>query len=76
LVSEEELVAILNEELAKHEAYERCQFIDIKMLRDENSEGCNWYEAELRGGGVPIEICKTDAHRIVYEAMKKYNVKR
>lgn len=76
LVTEEELIKLLNNQLAEHEDSEGYSF-DQGVLRlagvDEN--GCNWSTVHLRGSGVPVAPMAPIADRIVGEAKKKYNIK-
>ena len=72
-VSEEELLAILNEELSKHAELRKCSFISIQRAKLDKS-GCNW-SAAVRSSGAPHYISAPVTGKIVSEAQKKYNVK-
>jgi hypothetical protein len=78
LVSNEELVSILNEKLSKYEECENCRFNGIIELAEEDKEGCNWSTASsiitCSDGGT--EICYPYAARVVSEVGKKYNIKK
>jgi hypothetical protein len=76
LVTREELLAILNEELKKREGMENYSFTSVGYeLVEPDAEGCNWSTPVLRGSGVPLEPCIPIARRVVEEARKKYNLK-
>lgn len=75
VLSEEELILLLNGELSKHEECNDCRFVGIVKLRDKDEGGCNWSNANLRCSGVPTEICKPVAERVICEAKAKYNIK-
>lgn len=76
LVSEIELIKILNAELAKYEECKNCHF-DAPPVRlvEPDKDGCNWSTIYLRCSGVPAEICAPFSERIVLDAKKKYNLK-
>jgi len=75
LVTEEELIAVLNQELHKTENPEDYRFENIIRLVDKDKDGCNWSEVFVRGSGVPVKAVLPLADRIVHEAKKKYNLK-
>ncbi len=76
LVSGDELVKILNEELAKYEECKDCSFHAPPFkLVEPHKDGCNWSTINLRCSGVPHEICSPFANRVVTEAQQKYNLK-
>ena len=74
LVSEEELLKLLNSQLAEDEDCRDCRFTSIERLAEEDKDGCNWYMATLRCSGVPGQVCMPTATRIVARAKEKYNV--
>lgn len=77
LVSEEELIEILNKELRKREDSEGYSFSPgVMRLRDKDKDGCNWSTSvKFRGSGVPVIAMADVAKWIVAEARKKYNLK-
>jgi hypothetical protein len=75
LITEKELVKILNNELGKVEDSGGYNFTHVMRLRDQDKNGCNWTEASLAGSGVPVKPMVPVAERIVFEAKKKYNLK-
>lgn len=79
LISEEELLSILNSQLSKYEECKDCRF-DTPPLKlvELDKDGCNWSTINMRCSGIPPEIskiCRSFAERIVFEARKKYNIK-
>jgi hypothetical protein len=75
LVTEKELISLLNEKLRDHEECNNCQFTSILKLREHDSTGCNWSSPRLRCSGVPVEICRPFAESVIANAKTKYNVK-
>jgi hypothetical protein len=76
LVSEEELISILNSKLSEYDECKECSFEGILKLAEEDKDGCNWSNANVRCSGVAMEICLQFAERISFEAKQKYNIKR
>ena len=75
-VSEDELLAILNEELSKCEGCKWCRFDNPPMkLAHPDEDGCNWSTVNIRCSGVPVKICQPFVERIVSDARRKYNLK-
>lgn len=74
-VSEDELLVLLNEELAKHSDMNKVSFTSIERSSKPDSTGCNWPRAQVRSSGVPHYLSAPITGRIVSEARKKYNVK-
>jgi hypothetical protein len=76
LVTEKELVRLLNEELAKEDNSEGYSFMEgVIRLVDTDENGCNWSEVSLRGSGVPVKPMLPTADRIIAEAKSKYNLR-
>lgn len=75
LVTEEELLAILNRELHKTEKAEDYRFENVIRLTDKDKDGCNWCEVFIRGSGVHVEPILRKVDLIIYEVKKKYNLK-
>ena len=72
LVSEEELISILNAGLSKYEDYKDCHFREgVIKLVEPDAQGCNWSSVTLRG--------RCGNQRYVYElladARKRFNIK-
>jgi hypothetical protein len=72
LVSEEELISILNAGLSKYEDYKDCHFMEgVVKLDEPDDEGCNWATVYLRG------VCadRRYAYELVADAKKNFNIK-
>ena len=74
IVSEEELVGILNTELSKYDECKKCNFDFINKLEEPNMSGSNWYSANMRCGGGTSALCRQVAERIISEARKRMNI--
>ena len=76
-VSREQLLATMNEELAKHGVCEDCQ-IDgpIRLFERPDETGCNWSEdITTRCSGRSVtEQCHQTVSRVVADARRKYNI--
>lgn len=75
LLTEEELVSRLNQELRKHGECDDCKFEHVRKLTGLDSEGCNWAEPNLRCSGVPADVCVPSAKQVIREARAIYNLK-
>lgn len=75
LVSERELVEILNQRIHKFEECGPCELGGVMRLRGTDESGCNWSPPGLRSSGQPSEICAPIAARVVREAMAEFNLK-
>lgn len=75
-VSRERLLAIMNEELAKHDLCEDCRFQGpIYQLQEIDETECNWpRDITLRCSGRSTEPCEEVASRIVADARRRYNL--
>ena len=74
IVSEEELVGILNTELSKYDECKKCKFDFINKLAEPDKSGSNWYSANMRSGGGASAFCRQVADRVVSEARKQMNI--
>jgi len=74
-LSEEELLMLLNEELANHNDMSKVSFTSMERLSRPDSTGCNWSRAQVRSRGVRHYLSAPITGQIVSEARKKYNVK-
>ena len=75
LVTEEQLLAWLNAELAKHDQCDGCRFNTVSRLAEEDAAGCNWTMPGIRCSGVPSQVCAPFAKRVAARAMEKFNLK-
>jgi len=74
IVSEGELLRILNTELHKLPDSRDYRFEGITRLSEPDEMGCNWWSPTLRASGSPVSIMLDDANRITTEARQKYNL--
>jgi hypothetical protein len=73
LVTEKELIEILNNELHKRVDSKYYNFTSVLRLRDKDESGCNWSSSNvgLGASGVPAELIRGIPERIVAETRKK-----
>lgn len=76
VVSDNELIELMNEYLHENEDLKDCRFTSVKKLQEVNEVDCNWIVPSyaLRCSGVPEEICVEPAHIVVNMCMGKYNL--
>lgn len=76
IVTKEELQAWLIAEIRKCEGCEECSFGGITPLLEVDESGCNWSSSVvLREAGVPPEIYRPAAAKIMAEARSKFNIR-
>ena len=75
LVSEKEILALLNVELKKTAQYENYFFDSIVRLRIDDRTGCNWAYANIKSSEGTSNSCPHDAEKIVNKARAEYNLK-
>ena len=78
LVSNRELIRILNNELSKYEECKDCHFDGILKYEENDEKGCNWLGANVkfRCSGKPDERCRPFISRVLSEAGEQYNIKK
>lgn len=75
-IPQQELVSIINHELAKREACPGCRINEIRPLSAPDSEGCNWERPEIRCGGfVPGNICNRAVDQVVEWARNHFKLR-
>jgi hypothetical protein len=74
LVSEKELLSLLNTQLRNTGENEHCYFESLVRLRVDDRTGCNWAYANLKGLTGAATICPTNAEKIVTRARAEYNL--
>ncbi len=75
LVTENELLAYLNNELEKAGHSEQCIFDYISRLKIDDRTGCNWAYADMKCQGASENACPPFAEKIVAEARAQFNLK-
>lgn len=74
-LAENELVAIINSELAKRENCTGCRVNAIMSLAEPDENGCNWSEPHISCSGVPARACLPDAAQVIASVRESYNLK-
>ena len=74
VISKEELLRKLNEELSRHSEYYLCKYEDVTKLDAADETGANWKDALLVCSGMHAGTCKPTAFELVNEMRKKYNI--
>jgi hypothetical protein len=75
LVTEKELLSLLNTRLRQSGENEHCYFESLVRLRVDDRTGCNWAYANLKGLSGADTICPAAAEQIVTRARAEYNLK-
>jgi len=75
LLTEKELIDILNNELHRKESSKDYNFENVIRLKNLDKNGCNWTEVFIRGSGVPVKPILPLIDKIIFEAKKKFNLK-
>jgi hypothetical protein len=75
ILTEADLVQIINDELASTEAAAECRFSGVYSLQEPDESGCNWSMGTYIAGGIPAEISAPVVARVVSELQRKYNIK-
>ena len=73
-VSRERLFGILNEQLAKYDSCEGCQFGGPIHSQKPDESGCNWSADSLYLWGTVTTACARAAVKAVAEARRRYNL--
>lgn len=76
IVSQEQLLALLNNELHAHAECSQCRFTSVQKLADIDNIGCNWSHANLNCSGQPTAICRPVAEQVLAKAKEAYNVQK
>ena len=74
VVSEEELLQILNARLQAHDECTDCRFTSVVRLQEQQSDGCNWSTANLRCSGTPASACMPIARAVITEVAETHNL--
>lgn len=75
LVTEKELLALLNAALKRTGKHGNYYFDSVVRLRIEDRTGCNWAYAHLQGSASVSKSCPPAAEKIVNKARTEYNLK-
>ncbi len=78
VVSRQEILQWIAEELAKREECSQCKAPSIGKISPPDSDGCNWSVQYFRVTGVPAESCMTTCRpvmdKIILRAQAKFNI--
>ena len=74
IISYDELLLWMNDELHKHEDFKDCELTSVTQC-EEDEIGCNWTNPNLTGHGVPVDVCNQKAFEIAEQARQLFNVK-
>jgi hypothetical protein len=73
ILSEHEVLMLLNFELSAYEECADCHFTSVKpALRDET--GSNWRGANLHAGGELTEAARKITSQVLHEVHETYNI--
>lgn len=74
VVTEEELLQVLNSRLRNYEECNGCRFTAILRVTGAEIGGCNWTTANLRCSGVPTSAYRLIADAVVAEVSQTHNL--
>ena len=75
LVTEEELISILNERIYDHKEYQTFKAMSLSPLpANPDKDGCNWDGVNFHRAEDSDPNCKELFNKVVAEAKSKYNI--
>ena len=74
VLSEHDVLALLNFEISAYEECADCHFIAVKPAPIADTTGCNWRGADVKYGGQPSDAVRSITQRVVDEVRERYNV--
>ena len=74
VLSEHEVLMLLNFELSAYEECADCHFTSVKPAKAADETGCNWCNADLRVDGAATEAARKITRQVVDEVRDTYNV--
>jgi hypothetical protein len=74
LVTDSELVEIINSALSQQEECDGCRVKGL-MKSEEDETGCNWSDPYLNCSGTPAEVCLPVANHVIGKIRQEYNLK-
>lgn len=74
MLSENDLLRVLNDEISTKDECAGCKFTSVVRLKDADETGCNWSHANLRCSGRPADVCCAVADRVISSTKDKYNI--
>ena len=74
VLSEHDVLMLLNFELSAYEECADCHFTSIEPAKAADETGCNWYGADLHVDGAATEAARKITRQVVDEVRDTYNV--
>ncbi len=74
VLSEHDVLTLLNFELSAYEECTECYFTAVKPAGAADESGCNWRGADVRVDGEASEAARRIAKAVVDEVRETYNV--
>jgi len=74
VLSEHDVLTLLNFELSAYEECADCHFTAVKPAKVADGTGCNWRAADLQVDGVVTEVARKISKEVVDEVRETYNV--
>jgi hypothetical protein len=74
VLSEHDVLMLLNFELSAYEECAECHFTSVKPAKVADETGCNWYGADLQMDGLATEAARKITEEVVDEVRETYNV--
>jgi hypothetical protein len=74
VVSQENIISWLNDEIAKHEECIDCRVTSITRLEEQGEDGCNWVAKNLRCSGTITRVCQPVLEQVIAQARAKFNI--
>ena len=73
-LSQHDLVALLNWELAAYEQCGGCRFTSIRPMADPDDSGCNWRDARLQSDHRLEPVERDIVRRVIEQTRQEFNV--
>lgn len=74
VVSKDELLQKLNDELSRIPEFYECHYEDVEKLTEPDDAGCNWGHPLLVCKGTHPNMLKPEGFRIAKDLQKDYNL--
>lgn len=74
IVSESQLLDLLNQEIKKTPEVEKCRISGIYKLKKQTEGACNWAVVYFSSPYVPLSVSEPEVRRIVEKIQPLYNL--
>jgi len=74
VLSEHDVLVLLNYELSAYEECAECHFTSVKPAKIADESGCNWRGADLEVEGNAPDTARRLSEHVVEEVREKYNI--